>query len=530
MPWPPASSCVVVTALLVALAAWLTRDTGERAPLRDLDARDRHRPAVAGRRCAIAASTSARWRRSASIRRRRATCWCGWRSIASAPMNRDTFATLNFQGVTGIAFVQLDDSGKPAPPLPPDDQNPPRIPLQARPAGQAAGTRRGHPRPGGERDAARQPVAERRQPAALRQRAGEPGQRRGRCRAGWCGDWTPRCSNTGRSGAGRSGEHAALGAGAAPTRSARTADDFGKTARRLNAKDGPIDRLAEGTEALSHAADSFNAATLPRINRVTEETSRAVRQLRRTANAIGDNPQSLIYGTRPDRARAGRSRLHCAGSRPVKRVTVRVLASLAAAALLAAAASRPTSRRAPRCTTSGPASRQPQPAAATQLAPLVLADVEASSALDGVRRAVPASAYADAHELRPYANARWSAPPPQLVRQRLREQLGARTPGARLERDHGAGAHRRNHAADPARAAGGVLAVVRARRRKAAGLLRLRATLMDNTRGRRTAAGAAQRRRAAAGADADAPGGVRALTAATDAAAAEIAQWLRQQP
>ena len=30
MPWPPASSSSLITALLVALAAWLTRDTGER--------------------------------------------------------------------------------------------------------------------------------------------------------------------------------------------------------------------------------------------------------------------------------------------------------------------------------------------------------------------------------------------------------------------------------------------------------------------------------------------------------------------
>lgn len=58
-----------------------------------------------------------------------------------------------------------------------------------------------------------------------------------------------------------------------------------------------MDRLAEGTQALSHAADSFNQATLPRINRVTEETSRAVRQLGRTATTITDNPQSLIFGT-----------------------------------------------------------------------------------------------------------------------------------------------------------------------------------------------------------------------------------------
>ena len=76
----------------------------------------------------------------------------------------------------------------------------------------------------------------------------------------------------------------------------RTAADFGATARRLNQKDGPIDRLAEGSQALSHAADSFNAATLPRINRVTEDASRAVRQLGRTARGVQENPQSLIFG------------------------------------------------------------------------------------------------------------------------------------------------------------------------------------------------------------------------------------------
>jgi phospholipid/cholesterol/gamma-HCH transport system substrate-binding protein len=74
-------------------------------------------------------------------------------------------------------------------------------------------------------------------------------------------------------------------------------NELGKTAKRLNEKDGPIDRLAEGTEALSHAADSFNAATLPRINRVSEDASRAVRQLSRTVNGINDNPQSLIFGS-----------------------------------------------------------------------------------------------------------------------------------------------------------------------------------------------------------------------------------------
>mgnify|MGYP006988310306 CR=1 FL=1 len=73
--------------------------------------------------------------------------------------------------------------------------------------------------------------------------------------------------------------------------------EIGRTARRLNEKDGPVDRLAEGAQAMAHAADAFNAATLPRINRVTEDTSRAVRQLSRTVNGINDNPQSLIFGS-----------------------------------------------------------------------------------------------------------------------------------------------------------------------------------------------------------------------------------------
>ena len=32
--------------------------------------------------------------------------------------------------MTGLAFVQLDDNGQPAPRLAPNDDNPPRIPLK----------------------------------------------------------------------------------------------------------------------------------------------------------------------------------------------------------------------------------------------------------------------------------------------------------------------------------------------------------------------------------------------------------------
>ncbi len=172
----------------------------------------------------------------------------------------------------------------------------------------------------------------------------------------------------------------------------------------------------------------------------------------------------------------------------------------------------------------GPSALAQTATTAPQLPPLVMADVEASGALDGSAILYRLS-YADENQLRPYAQARWSAPPPQLVRQRLRQYLGRE----RAVLDLG-------DSAALARGGGVAPRVMRIdleefsqlfeSESRSVGLLRLRVTLMENT-----ASGEkllAQRsfvvRKAAP--TADAPGGVRALSAATDAAAQEIAQWL----
>jgi cholesterol transport system auxiliary component len=167
------------------------------------------------------------------------------------------------------------------------------------------------------------------------------------------------------------------------------------------------------------------------------------------------------------------------------------------------------------------------PAAATrQLPPLGLSEIDAAGALDGTA-VLYRLGYADANQLRPYAQARWSAPPPQLVRQRLREQLG-----------------RERAVLNPAESAslareGGVLPRVLhieleefshlfESPAQSFGLVRMRATLLENTvAGEKLLAQRSVVARSPA-ATADAPGGVRALAAATDAAAAEIGQWLQQ--
>ncbi|MDQ6880489.1 MAG: PqiC family protein, partial [Pseudomonadota bacterium] len=154
--------------------------------------------------------------------------------------------------------------------------------------------------------------------------------------------------------------------------------------------------------------------------------------------------------------------------------------------------------------------------------------VEGAGALEG-SAVLYRLGYADDHQLRPYAQARWSAPPPQLVRQRLREQIGR----DRVVLNPGEGAAL-------ARTGGAVPRSLRIELEEfshffdspahSVGLLRLRATLLESTSGGEKVL--AQRnvviqRPAATG---DASGGVRALTAAVDAAAEELSQWLAQVP
>jgi cholesterol transport system auxiliary component len=165
-------------------------------------------------------------------------------------------------------------------------------------------------------------------------------------------------------------------------------------------------------------------------------------------------------------------------------------------------------------------------ASTTQLPPIAFPDVEASGSLDNSVMLYRLG-YADANQLRPYANARWSAPPAQLVRQRLRQQLGRDRPVLDFA-----------ETAALARNGGIAPRVLRIDLEEfsqlfespaqSSGLLRLRATLLDST-----AAGErllAQRNFVVQkpAPTPDAAGGVRALASAVDNAGEEIARWLQQ--
>src|SRR4030095_11817330 len=120
---------VVVAALLVMLAAWLTRDTGVRDPY-EISTREtvtglqsqaavRYRGVEVGKVASIGFDSKAQGNVLIRIE-----------VDHDAPVTADTFATLSYQGVTGLAFLQLDDRGRPASRLVRQGDQPPRIPLE----------------------------------------------------------------------------------------------------------------------------------------------------------------------------------------------------------------------------------------------------------------------------------------------------------------------------------------------------------------------------------------------------------------
>jgi cholesterol transport system auxiliary component len=180
----------------------------------------------------------------------------------------------------------------------------------------------------------------------------------------------------------------------------------------------------------------------------------------------------------------------------------------------------------------GPGALSTQPAAAAPLAALptlAIADIAtAGGALDN-QAVLYRLGYTDAQQLRPYSQARWSMPPAQLVRQRLRERLSERR--VVLNAREGVALNRSQNANLPLlRLELEEFSQLFSAPDASVGLVRLHATLVEVTpAGERLVA---QRnlvvQRPAA--SADAPGGVRALTAATDAAIEALDQWLQQLP
>ena len=68
------------------------------------------------------------------------------------------------------------------------------------------------------------------------------------------------------------------------------------SAHRLNAPDGALEQARIGAQTLARAADRLSSNTLPRVERASDATTRMTRQVGRMAEGVSDNPQLFLYG------------------------------------------------------------------------------------------------------------------------------------------------------------------------------------------------------------------------------------------
>jgi len=286
---------LVVLALLVALAVWLTRDT------RDLRVYElSSKGAVTG----LQPQATVRFK---GVNVGKVTS-IGFDPLVpgnvllriaiddEAPITQSTFATLGFQGVTGLAFLQLDDSGESKVALPDGHMPPARIPMRpsllSRLSDQGASILTQLEETSRRVNLLLAPDNQKKLMGAI----GDIGQA--------AAQFGPDRLNLPRlvqeaNATLKTFQDTSVRVGESADEARRSARAFRTVTERMSEKGGTLDQLAQGVGTLATTGQTLNAATLPRLNHAVDDAARTVRQVGRAANTVTDNPQSLIFGNGP---------------------------------------------------------------------------------------------------------------------------------------------------------------------------------------------------------------------------------------
>ena len=287
---------MVLVALLVALAVWLTRDS-QAQRMYELSSKE----AVTG----LQPEASVRFKgvnigKVIAIGFDPQVAGNVLIRIAiddQAPITKSTFGTLGFQGVTGLAFVQLDDRGE-SQVLLPETEPPARIPM--RPSLLSRLTAQG------ESILVQLEESSRRVNQLL-----SPDHQKNLMAA---------IDNMGQAAASvkllsedankmlpalikdadvtfKTMQETSVQVGKSADEANRSARAFRTVTERMSAPGGTLDQLSGGVDTLAATGQALNATTLPRVNRALDDTARMTRQVGQAASAVSDNPQSLIFGS-----------------------------------------------------------------------------------------------------------------------------------------------------------------------------------------------------------------------------------------
>ncbi|MBA3056661.1 MAG: MCE family protein [Gammaproteobacteria bacterium] len=217
-----------------------------------------------------------------------------------APITESTFATLGFQGVTGLAFIALDDPGTSKVALRSDVEPPARIPM--RPGLLAELSERGLRILGQLEDTTQrvnQLLSADNQKAVigaidnigqaargLQQFSDQTGKLLGPLATEATGTLKTLQATSDR--VGDSADEARVSARA-----------FRTVTERMNEPGGTLDQLSQGVSTLGASAQTLNTVTLPHLNRALGDTASMARQVGRAAANVSDNPQALFLGNSP---------------------------------------------------------------------------------------------------------------------------------------------------------------------------------------------------------------------------------------
>lgn len=298
---------LLAAALLTALVFWLTRDTTVR---RDYDIFSREaviglqpQAAVRFKGVPVGRVTSIELAQGAQVRIRIAV-------DERVPVSTATYATLGFQGITGLSFIQLEDDASVAAPAPVEttvDQVA-RLPLRtnmvARLSEQGAAIL-------GQLETTAQRVnallAPANQQVLVRsvQQVGEAAAAMAQLAQQTQGLMAPTsdalATQLPRVVQDSSATLAALrqateklGASADAVR--LSADEYRRVAQRLSERGGALEQLQHSAQALQQTTRVLQGSVLPRVGKGVEEGTRAARQLGAAAQTVGEQPQSLLWG------------------------------------------------------------------------------------------------------------------------------------------------------------------------------------------------------------------------------------------
>lgn len=300
-----------VTALLLGLASWLARDT----KLRDIyelstsdsitglspQAAVRYRGVPVGKVETITFDTQVK----GNVLVRLAI-------DGNAPLTKSTYATLGFQGVTGLAYVQLDEDKAAGEPLVTSSSQPARIPL--RPSLFSSLSDQGTKLLMQVEDTSKlvnQLLSQDNQKVLigavqdLGESAAKVGAMSQRMQAIADAQFGPQrtdipalVKDTRNTMTALQGTASELNKTAQETTRAASAaaSAVNSLGTKVTEKGGVLDQVSSGSAALGATAQSFNASTLPRLTRAADDTAKTARSLNNVANSLSDNPQSLIYG------------------------------------------------------------------------------------------------------------------------------------------------------------------------------------------------------------------------------------------